>query len=207
MMGDSVVAAVVFLAPVADRDLVDIVLWIAGGCLSVGALGWIGTAVLVSGVDPAAGFGAGFAVGGGLGAMVRLVVLSEESDRSETVTVEMDEADDSAGAEPVDLFEASPDPMLYYDDSDGPTVRAVNPAFEAAFGISTASLADEPLENALMASDGAGAAEAASQGDRFDGRLSCETTAGTEQFRVRVVPVAPARGYVVFTASLDESPV
>ncbi|WP_436933919.1 PAS domain-containing protein [Halovenus marina] len=206
-MEDSVVAAVVFLVPVADRDLVDIILWIAGGCLGVGVLGWVATAVLVSGLDPMVGFGTGFAVGGGLGAMVRLVVLSEESDRSETVTVEMDEADDSAGPEPVDLFEASPDPMLYYDDSDGPTVRAVNPAFEAAFGISTASLADEALKHALMTSEGVSAAEAASRGDRFDGRLSCETTEGVEQFRVRVIPVAPARGYVVFTASLDESPV
>jgi PAS domain-containing protein len=205
MMEDSVTAAVVFLASVADRDLVDIVLWIAAGCLGVGVLGWIATAVLVSGVDPMVGFGTGFAVGGGLGAMVRLVVLSEESDRSETVTVEMDEADGSAGAEPVDLFEASPDPMLYYDDSDGPTVRAVNPAFEAAFGVSTTSLADEPLEHALMASNGASAAEAANRGDQFDGLLSCETTERVEQFRVRVIPVAPARGYVVFTPPVDES--
>jgi hypothetical protein len=200
MMEDSVVAAVVFLAPLADRNLVNIVLWIAAGCVIVGGIGWIATAALVSGVDPAVGFGAGFAVGGGLGAVLRLIAFSNESGRSETVTVEMDEHDDAAGPEPVDLFEASPDPMLYYDDSDGPTVRAVNPAFETAFGISTDSLAAEPIANALMTSESGDAAAAASRGDSFDARLACETTDGTKQFRIRVIPVAPARGYVVFTS-------
>lgn len=203
MMGDSVVVAVVFLAPLADRKLANILLWITAGCVGVGVAGWIATAVLVSGVDPAVGFGAGFAVGGGLGAVIRLVALSDQSDQSETVTVEMDEQDSAAGPEPVDLFEASPDPMLYYDDSDGPTVRAVNPAFETTFGISTDSLAAEPIENALMTAERTDAAEAARQGDPFDARLACETTEGTEQFRVRVIPVAPARGYVVFASPLS----
>jgi PAS domain-containing protein len=203
MLGDRVVVAVVFLATVPDRDLAGIVLWIGAGCVVVGAIGWIATTVLVSGVNPEAGFGAGFAVGGGLGAVVRLIAFSDETGGSETVTVETNETANTDGPQPVDLFEASPDPLLYYTDSDGPAVRAVNPAFEERFGISTVSLAGEPLEQALMTSDGAAATAAAVQGEQFDESLVCETSEEERQFRVRVIPVAPARGYVVFTRPLE----
>jgi signal transduction histidine kinase len=105
----------------------------------------------------------------------------------------------AGGPEP-ELFRAFPEPLARYDE-DG-TVRAVNPAFESAFG---ASVAGEPLAEHLPETDGDG--EGDDRRAAFLDRLAAgdpatlEGSLGTANdrrlVRCRTVPVDEG-GYAVF---------
>lgn len=171
--------------------VVSVAVWIAAGAGVFAALGW--AVATVAGFPPRLPVGIGIALGGGIGAGTRYIAAAEEAEEGESVTVEMDRADDP---EPADLFEASPDPILYYAPAEaGPVVRAVNPAFEATFGVETATLAGTPLAEGLMTGGDAAAAVAA--GESADA-VACSTDAGEKRFDLRVAPVGEERGYVVY---------
>lgn len=173
-------------------------LWILAGAIVSGGFGWLlATAV---GATPAVGGAAGIAAGGGLGAALRLLVYPSAQRRRETVTVEM--GDGEAGAEPLDLFEAHPDPLCYYTGGETPTVRAVNPAYEETFGISASTIEEADLDGALMTTETGPFVEAATDGATYETTVVCETASGEKQYLVRVIPIAGAadsRGYVLYT--------
>lgn len=190
----------------ADRQsLGGLVGSIAAGALAVGALAWLvaeGTGALPMSVPVATGLG--LAVGGGLGSLVWLLATDEaETDATETVTVDMAGEDGATPTpEPVDLFEASPDPILYYA-GEGPAVRAVNPAFEAVFGVDGATLEDAPLAEGLQVAEAEAVVEAARAGDAFDEVVACETADGERRMRLRVAATGGGRteGYVLYGAA------
>lgn len=197
--GTAVAGALCILLAIPDSDLAEVALWIAAGCGVAGVAGWaIATLFLVE-VPPTAGLGAGIAVGGGLGAAVRLLVFEKGDSQAETMTVEMADGD-APEPEPADLFEASPDPLLYYHGTgDGALVRAVNPAFEERFGVTEAGVDGVALADAVRVSDPDSVTAAATGGEQFDAVLRCETGEGIQEMRVRVVPVGKKWGYVVYT--------
>lgn len=181
------------IAVPATGGVVSVAVWIAAGAGVFAALGW--AVATVAGFPPRLPVGIGIALGGGIGAGTRYIAAAEEAEEGESVTVEMDRADDPE-PEPADLFEASPDPILYYDAAEaGPVVRAVNPAFEGTFGVDTAALAGTPLAEGLMADGEVAAAVAA--GESADA-VACNTDAGEKRFDLRVAPVGETRGYVVY---------
>ena len=190
------------------HNLLTLLGWIAGGAGIVGVLLW-GIATFASlSVAPELMLAAGIAIGGGLGGVVRLLSVEEEpQDTAETVTFERSAGgSDDSGPEPrpADLFEGSPDPIVYYDDSgDGPVVRAVNPAFEDAFGVASGAVEDAALGDALMLAEGVDdLVAAAAAGTAFSATLACETAAGEQRCVVRLASVsdeAGTRGYVLYT--------
>lgn len=198
-------AAAFVLFAIPGNDLLDVGLWIAAGCGVLGVAGWVVVTLFFSTVPPAAGLGAGIAVGGGVGAVVRLLAFGEDGSQSETVTVDMDDSE-TPGPRPADLFEANPDPLLYYDTSDGePVVRAGNPAFEGTFGGTDDALDGATLPAALNVVDGDDIVRAATAGEPFDAVCRCETAGGMDDLRIRVVPVGGGtRGYVVCTEPVEE---
>ncbi|PSQ29515.1 hypothetical protein BRD09_06170 [Halobacteriales archaeon SW_10_68_16] len=178
-----------------DSTLLGPGLWLAAGA-GLGTLaGWAvaaGTALTTP-----VGLGVGFALGGGLGVALPLTVLEETEPRPpESVTVETTSHE---GPRPADLFEAHPDPLLYYaDEGSGPVVRAVNDAFAETFGVAAETLVDTPLDEVPGAASTPALVEAAAAGETFDAGI--ELAAG--QFRARVAAVAEeagTTGYVVFT--------
>jgi len=192
-----VLLALVGLSVPAAGGVVSYLVWIAAGAGVVGALGWAAGVAL--GLPPTTLLGAGLAVGGGVGAGARYLTVAEEAETGEAVTVEMGRNGDP-DPEPVDLFEASPDPILFYGPGeDGrPVVRAANPAFEETMGAETTALAGTPLAEALfVVEDAADAADAVAAGESPAEPVVCETAAGRAEFRLRVAPVGEA-GYVVY---------
>lgn len=186
----------------AGRHMAELVGWIGAGAAVFGLVGLAIAMAFVSEVPPAAGLGAGIAVGGGFGAVVRLLGFEQVED-TEDVTIDLDrDTVDVPAPEPADLFEASPDPMLYYDDDgNGPVVRAANPAFAEMFDVPVDDTIGAELAETL-ATDPQAVVDAAAAGTPFDDTRSCETGNGERPFRVRVVPVDVAsgtRGYVVYT--------
>jgi hypothetical protein len=178
---------------------------IASGAVVTGAVvGLVAAVTELVPFSPLVAAGIGIAVGGGLGSVVWLVSLDdEEPDTGETVTVDMDEGDAVPTPEPVDLFEASPDPILFYTETpDGPVVRAVNPAFTDAFGVTSEALDGTPLRDGLFVADDAEAVlEAARASDVFDEVVACETEAGDSEMRLRIAATGRSRtdGYVLYT--------
>jgi len=195
-----VVLVLASLTSPREFELAPLVVWLAGGAVVGGLLGW-GAGIVFAPANAIIGFGLGFAIGGGLGAVSRLLTDEADAEPPESVTVSMEGEQADPGPQPVDLFEAHPDPLLYYvDEGDGPVVRAANPAFAEAFGVSAGVVEDAGLADALMVESRTGdVADAAAEGEGFDGVLAGE--AGGE-FRVRVAAVsddAGARGYVVYS--------
>jgi len=183
---------------------------IAAGALGLGAVAWlVATQTAIVAAGPTLVTGLGLAVGGGLGSLVWLLGLGERgAQEADTVTVEMDGDDASEpDPEPVDLFEANPDPICFYAEApDGPVVRAVNPAFERVFGVSSAALDGEPLaDGALVVDDGAALVEAARAGRSFDEVCTCETADGERAMRVRIAATGRGRsdGYVLYSPVPD----
>ena len=194
------------------RALLPLLAWILGGAAVFG-----GAAYLVGGsvrlpISQLGLTGMGIALGGGFGGVLKLLAFSDAGpDRRESMTVDMGETGASTDVpepRPADLFEASPAPLVYYDDAgEGPVVRAVNPAFEETFGVGARSVESAALGDALMVTDRAGdVVAAAAEGAPFRADLDCETTAGTAAFRIQVAAVtdaAGARGYVMYTSLAD----
>lgn len=187
----------------AGRQMAELVGWIAAGAAVFGLGGLAIATAFVSEVPPVAGLGAGIAIGGGFGAVVRLLAF-ERVEETEDLTIEPDRSvTDVPAPEPADLFEASPDPMLYYaDDGDGPVVRAANPAFAETFDVPVDDAIGTELAEMLATSDPQAVVDAAAAGTSFDDTRSCATSEDERPFRIRVVPVdvtSGTRGYVVYT--------
>ncbi len=193
--------------PASRDDVLGHVGWIGMGAAVLGAVGWVTGTVVEGFLTPILAAGMGIAVGGGLGAVVRLLAVGEpEPSTPETVTVDRTDTGEASRPEPrpADLFEQAPDPILYYGDAgEGPVVRAVNPAFESAFGVSAAAVTDAALGDALMVAERADDLdEAARNGGEFDAVVDCETPDGTRPMRVRVAADAGGEatdGYVLYT--------
>lgn len=203
----SLVAAPLLLASPRRKSLAGLVTSIAVGALVLGAVAWVvasQTTLLPLGTTVAAGLG--LAVGGGLGSVVWLLGLEETEEAStEEVTVDMaEETTERPTPEPVDLFDASPDPIVFFAGDDGhPVVMAVNAAFEGTFGVSGSALVDTPLADGLLVAEGAEDLAAAAQaGDSFDRVLVCETDDGERRMRVRLAVTRDPEdsgGYVIYT--------
>lgn len=198
--GTAGTAAVLAVLAMPESDILDIGLWLAAGCGVLGVVGWVVVTFFFPSIPAAAGLGAGIAVGGGLGAVMRLLVFGEEESQAETVTVDMDEQR-APGPKPADLFEASPDPLLYYDASgEVPVVRAGNPAFEATFDVGDDALGGASLPEVLMTADSDDIVRAAAAGEALDAVRRCETGNGERDLRIRTVPAGDsAYGYVIHT--------
>jgi PAS domain-containing protein len=200
--------ALLLAGPTGRDGVLGHVGWIAAGAVTLGAIGFV-TGTMVEGfLTPVLAAGMGIAVGGGLGAVVRLLAVGEtEATTPETMTVTNEEAQTTTSRpepRPADLFEHAPDPVLYYGDSgDGPVVRAVNPAFEAAFGVSANAVTDAALGDAAMVTERAADLDAAARdGGGFDAVVDCETPDGTATMRIRVAADASGEttdGYVLYT--------
>lgn len=186
------------------RGLVLLVGWILAGAVAGGALGWaISQAAAPGAALIATIFGA--AIGGGFAAVVRLFVFTDSAPQQpESVTIERNEDDAVPDPQPIDLFEGSPDPILYFDDAgEGPVVRAANPAYEDVFGVTTESVENAALGDALLVSENGDAIVAAAGGDEaFDGVVACETGETSVTFRIRTTTIESGtgtRGYVLYT--------
>lgn len=185
-----------------DRTLRGLVVAIAVGAVIVGAIAWLASGVFGGPLTTGVATGLGIAVGGGLGSVIWLLAIGEEEpERPEEVTVDMGEDEELPEPEPADLFEASPDPILYYGGPE-PQVRAVNPAYVDAFDVEAIAVEGGPLVDALQVESGSAAlADAATAARAADETLACQTADGTTELRVRVIPTGsgdrPA-GYVVY---------
>jgi PAS domain-containing protein len=180
-------------------------LWILGAAVLGGALGY-GIATLAAPTATTISLGFGIAVGGGLGAVVRLLVVGDaETQQPDEMTVSSGGGGSSTpDPQPVDLFEENPDPVLYFDDSgDGPVVRAANRAFEETFGVGSEAVENAALADALMVTDRTDdIVAAAGDAESFDAVIDCETATDDRRFRVRTVAVARStgtRGYILYT--------
>lgn len=180
-------------------------LWIFGAGALGGVLGYaIATLAAPTATTLALGFG--IAVGGGLGAVVRLLAVGDtEPQEPDDVTVSSRRTEPSTpDPQPVDLFEENPDPVLYFDDSgDGPVVRAANRAFEETFGVDSEAVENAALADALMVTERADdVVTAAADAATFEAVIDCETATDEQSFRVRTIAVARGngtRGYVLYT--------
>jgi PAS domain-containing protein len=195
--------AVLVLGVGGSRSLRTLVAAIAAGTVVGGGLGWLAAELLGLAIAPNLAAGLGIAVGGGLGSVGWLLAVGEEAGSdTEQVTVDMEGSADVPDPEPADLFEASPDPILYYGGDGDLAVRAVNPAFGEVFGEQSVDLAGQSLEDTLGLAEGTAAVlEAAREGRPADQPLPCETAAGTETFQVRVAPTGAGdltAGYVIY---------
>lgn len=199
----------------SDRTTTRILAWIAVGAAAGGALAWLvaGAVDLPIGTD--AVLGLGVALGGGFGTVGRLLTAEDVEPEPETVTVDADDVETGTDAAETalptgdDLFETHPDPVLYFTETEGGVVvRAVNPAFEETFGISTATAGDTPLSDALMTADRR--AELADRAARepTDRTVTCETVDGDARFRLRSVHLAGdhVHGYLLFTPGESSGP-
>jgi PAS domain-containing protein len=189
------------------RDFLVLVVTILAGTVVGGVLGWgVAQVTAPTAVGLATIFGA--AIGGGFAAVIRLFVFADATPQeTESVTIGSESSNDAETVpdpEPIDLFEGTPDPILYFDDAgDGPVVRAANPAYAETFGVAAESVERAALGDALMVTArGDAIVAAAGAGERFDERVACETGTQTRPFRVRTVTIesiAGTRGYVLYT--------
>ncbi len=209
--GSAAATPLLFLGLTGRDTVYGLVGWIAGGAGILGVLLWGLGEVLSLAVAPDLLLGSGIAIGGGLGGVIRLLALgSDPQDTAETVTFEReaDDAEPTPEPRPADLFEASQDPILYFDEGgDGPVVRAVNPAFEGSFGVTAAAVEDAPLGDACMVSSGVETlVAAASEGRDYRETVACETSGGDEEYRLSTATVsdeAGTRGYLLYTPLED----
>ena len=198
-------APILLVGPDDGFGLRNQLLWILASALVGGGLGY-GIATLAAPAATTIALGFGIAVGGGLGAVVRLFVV-EDADAVEPdeVTVSSSSAEPSVpDPQPVDLFDEHPDPVLYFDDSGGgPVVRAANRAFEDTFGVGSEAVENAALADALMATERTeDIVAAAGDAESVDAVVDCETAGDERPFRVRTVAVARGngtRGYVLYT--------
>jgi hypothetical protein len=205
--GSTLAAALLLTGvPAPDEEsMAGMLAWIGGGAVVLGVGGFLATTLSSVVLSTTVGAALGVAVGGGLGAIVYLLLGSEETaDETETMTVDM--AEDSAGRpRPADLFASHPDPLIYYAGrGDGPTVTTVNPGYAETFGRATDEVAGAPLGDAIGATGAVTDLLAAIEaGEEHATTLTCETIQGAREFRVRPVTVEAndgLHGYLVYVA-------
>lgn len=191
------------LTPTDTPTVRALALWLAGGALALGALGYVVGHVTDPAISPEIGAAVGLATGGGLGALVRLLVVDEAAGEStETVTFETGEQATESPT-PADLFDGLPDPALYVG-GDPPVVRAANPAFAETFGRDTDAVAGKPLVDALPHTGAEDLQAAFEAGDPVAMVQSCDTVDGTATYRIRVVVGAGRGGYLIYTQETPE---
>lgn len=183
--------------------------WIAAGAVGGGAIAWLVATIGNLSVATQALLGLGVSLGGGVSVVGHLLTTEDVESDPETVTVPTDDETESADS-PLptgdDLFETHPDPVLYFAEmGDTPAVRAVNPAFEAAFGISTETAGDAPLSDALMTADRRQELAERAVREPIDRTVTCETVDGQRSVRLRSVLLDGqwTHGYVLFTPAGD----
>lgn len=200
--GTVAIAPLVLTMPVGG-GLLAVGLWIVGGAVLFGAIGWGAVTLALPTLSPVVGLGIGVALGGGFGAVVRLLVIEDTTDTIETVSVDTSSDDVAATPEPADLFETHPDSILYYATTgDGPVVRAANDAFVETFDVAETMVDGAPLRDALMFQDTDDIVTAVEKGTQYDAVHVCDTTDGDESFRVRLA-ATEASGYVLYTEQSD----
>jgi PAS domain-containing protein len=183
-------------SPPVSRSLRGLLVAIAVGAAVGGALVGVAATVLDGPVAPSLGAGIGVAVGGGLGSAVWLFASDEAAEHD--AHLDLDEAEPAA--QPADLFEANPDPILFVGGGE-PTVLAANPAFADVFGVDPDDLEGRPLAGSLSLERGTDSiVEAVAAGRPVEETVPCATADGPATARVRVIPTdgAYAAGYVVY---------
>ncbi|WP_324664113.1 hypothetical protein [Haloarcula sediminis] len=177
--------------------LLTVVGWIAVGAVSLATALAVLDTVVVLPFSREVAVGLGLALGGGTGGVARLFRPDTRTESpDQTITVD---APETPSPEPADLFDGHPDPVLYYvAEGHGPVVRAVNGAFGETFDVPTDRIEGTPLSEALLVSgEETVDAEAVTAGG-LDRVVDCETTAGTERFRLRTVESGET-GYLLYT--------
>ena len=85
-----VVLVLASLTSPREFELAPLVVWLAGGAVVGGLLGW-GAGIVFAPANAIIGFGLGFAIGGGLGAVSRLLTDEADAEPPESVTVSRSE--------------------------------------------------------------------------------------------------------------------
>ncbi len=180
-------------------NLLTVAGWIAIGAVSLATVLVVLGTIVVLPFSRDVAVGLGLALGGGIGGVARLFQGTEGVESpAQTMTVDVDTAEPTA-PEPADLFDGHPDPVLYYAaEGHGAIVRAANDAFGEAFDVPVERIEGTPLSEALLvAGEETVDADAVTAGG-LDRIVDCETTAGTERFRLRTIGNGET-GYLLYT--------
>jgi len=180
-------------------SLLTVVGWIAIGAVSLAAALLALDSVVRLPFSREVAVGLGLALGGGIGGVARLFRADETAESpDQTMTVDVG-PEETTSPEPADLFDGHPDPVLYYAaEGHGPVVRAANDAFGETFDVPVDRLEGTPLSEALLvAGEETVDADAVTAGG-LDRVVDCETTAGTERFRLRTI-ASGQTGYLLYT--------
>ena len=179
-------------------SLLAVVGWIAVGAVSLAAvLAGLDSVTTLPFSQPVT-IGLGLALGGGIGGVASLFRATEPTDSPDgTVTVGTEPG--KTTPEPTDLFDGHPDPVLYYAaEGHGLVVRAANDAFGETFDVPADRIEGTPLSEALLVTGEESVdAEAVAAGG-LDRVVECETAAGTERLRLRMIANGET-GYLLYT--------
>lgn len=186
-------------------SLLTVVGWIAIGAVSLAAALFALDSVVALPFSRAVAIGLGLALGGGIGGVARLFRADEAVDTADqTMTVDVDNSAPT-NPEPADLFDGHPDPVLYYAaEGHGPVVRAANGAFGETFDIPANRIEGTPLSEALLVTGEETVGADAVTAGGLDRLVDCETTTGTERFRLRTIGNGRT-GYLLYTPRGDIS--
>jgi len=178
-------------------SLIAVVGWIAVGAVALATVLLVLGRVIALPFSTDVAVGLGLALGGGIGGVARLF-RADEAPQTPDRTMTVD-SDAMPSPEPADLFDGHPDPVLYYAaEGHGPVIRAANAAFGETFDLPVERIEGAPLSEALLVTgDGTVEAEAVAAGG-LDRIVDCETTVGTERFRLRTVGNGDT-GYLLYT--------
>lgn len=180
-------------------SLLTVVGWIAIGAVSLAAALLALDSVVALPFSREVAIGLGLALGGGIGGVARLFRADKTVDSpDQTMTVGVD-SDATTTPEPADLFDGHPDPVLYYaTEGHGPVVRAANEAFGETFDVPVERIEGTPLSEALLVTGEETVDADAVTAGGLDRIVDCETTAGTERFRLRTIANGQS-GYLLYT--------
>jgi len=180
-------------------SLLTVVGWIAVGALTLAAILLALDTVFALPFSRDVSIGLGLALGGGIGGVARLFRASETVDTPDRTVTVGSEPDETTTPEPADLFDGHPDPVLYYAaEGHGAVVRAANDAFGETFDVPAERIEGTPLSEALLVTgDETVDADAVTAGG-LDRIVDCETTAGTDRFRLRTISNGET-GYLLYT--------
>jgi hypothetical protein len=180
-------------------SLLTVVGWIAVGAGALAGIMLAIDSVVTLPLSRRAAIGLGLALGGGIGGVARLFRTGGGTvPTDETMTVGV-EPDGTADPKPMDLFDGHPDPVLYYTtEGHGPVVRAANASFGETFDVPVDRLEGTPLSEALLVAGEETVDAGAVTAGGLDRIVGCETTVGTERFRLRTIQ-NDRTGYLLYT--------